>query len=88
MRTSACRPEADANLSLLGYAWCGLECAFFSVLSMEVTLGRSNRAAAVFMVAIVAAGTICAALRAAVPDALWGPACGIPLVFSVTYCCS
>ena len=79
------RPEADAYLSLFGYAPGGASnAAFFSVLSMEVTLGRSNRAAAVFMVAIIVAGTICSALRAAVPDALWGPACGIPLVFFVT----
>jgi hypothetical protein len=62
------RPKANETLGLSGYApGAGSNAAFFTVMTMEQTLGRSLRSVAVFGVAIVVAGSICAALRAAVP---------------------
>jgi hypothetical protein len=62
------RPEAGVSLGLSGYApGAASNAAFFTVMTMEQTLGRSYRSLVVFVVAIVVAGSICAALRAAVP---------------------
>jgi hypothetical protein len=62
------RPGANETLGLSGYApGAGSNAAFFSVMTMEYTLGRSLRSLAAIGVAIVVAGSICAALRAAVP---------------------
>ena len=62
------RLKANETLGLSGYApGAGSNAAFFTVMTMEQTLGRSLRSVAVFGVAIVVAGSICAALRAAVP---------------------
>jgi ABC-type sugar transport system permease subunit len=62
------RPEAGVSLGFSGYApGAASNAAFFTVMTMEQTLGRSHRSLVVFVVAIVVAGSICAALRAAVP---------------------
>jgi hypothetical protein len=62
------RLKANETLGLSGYApGAGSNAALFTVMTMEQTLGRSLRSVAVFGVAIVVAGSICAAMRAAVP---------------------